>query len=194
MSQKTLYLSFDIEADGDAPSVSNMLSLGIYGFDSTGKKVDEFQRNIAPHATKKPDKRCMTEFWAKNPEAWAFVQTDQVTAEECMKQLAEWYTNLATTFSKIKWVARPAAYDWQWLNNYYHEFGPKDKPSIGFKATCISTMWEVYKSLYELTKEKENKVWNHMTKGLKLTHNPLDDAKYQAQLFLNLCKTCNMKI
>lgn len=189
-----LYLSFDIETDGDAPSVNNMLSIGIYGFDQTGAAVVEYQRNIAPHDTKVSDERCMKEFWNKNPEAWAFVQQDQVSAETCMLQVAELFTSVKAKYKKVRWVARPAAYDWQWLNCYYSEFGPADKPSIGFKARCISTMFDVYKEFNELTKKEEDAVWAEMTKGLALTHNPLDDAKYQAALYIGLCARLRMRL
>lgn len=78
----TLYLSFDIEADGSAPSIHNMLSIGIYGFDNNNVNVFNYQRNIAPHASRTPEERCMKEFWEKNPEAWKFVHQNQVTAEQ----------------------------------------------------------------------------------------------------------------
>ena len=37
------------------------------------------------------------------------------------------------------------------------------------------------------------KLWIKFTDGLELTHNPLDDAKYQARIFINLINTINEK-
>ena len=189
-----VYLSFDIEADGDAPSVNNLLSIGIFAFDSSGSEVTTYQRNLFPHPTKVADERCIREFWDKHPEVSAFVKTNQVSPEQCMQEIADFYTGLKTKFAKIKWVARPAAYDWQWLNCYYHEFGPADKPSIGFKARCISTMFDVYKSNNQMTQEEEDAAWNEMTAGYAMTHNPLDDAKFQAVLYIGLCERLNMAL
>ena len=105
-----------------------------------------------------------------------------------MKEIADMYTKLKSNFKKIVWVARPAAYDWQWLNNYYKEFGPKNKPNIGFKADCISTMSKVYAKLKKLNKQQLEEEWKEITEGFEMTHNSLDDAKYQAALYLGLWK------
>jgi hypothetical protein len=191
----TVCLSFDIEADGDAPSNSNMLSIGIVAFDCTGSWKATFQRNLFPHSTKVPDQRCMEEFWAKNPVASAFVKTNCVTPEQGMRELGEFFTTLKakTGNAKFWWVARPASYDWQWLNCYYHEFGPKEKPSLGFKARCISTMYDIYKEIHDLDGAAESAAWAEMTAGQAMTHNPLDDAKFQAVLYMSLCNRLGMK-
>ena len=198
----TLFLSFDVKADGDSPTVNNMLSIGIVGFDSTGTFTEEFQRNIRPHPSKQPDTRCMREFWENYPEAHAFVQQDMVSAETAMTDLAKWFSPLLTKYKKIRWMKQPTAYKWKLLNEYYTEFGPQDKPNTGFKDTCIWTIFTVsalfhtfvaFAAANRLTQEEEYEAWERMTKGQTVTHNPLDDAKFQAQLYINLFKEMKMR-
>ena len=63
--KKTLYLSFDIETDGDTPVLNNMLGLGIYGLDHDLNKLFTFDANIFPLPDKVQSKSCMENFWNK---------------------------------------------------------------------------------------------------------------------------------
>src|SRR3990167_5770232 len=140
-----LYISFDIEADGQCPSVSSMLSIGMCGLLADGTEVFSWQRNLYPLADRKPEERCMTEFWSKQPEAWKFVQQDQLAADDAMIELADNIRELKLKY-RLVWVASPSAYDWQWLKAYY-ELTRKthpDMPDIGFSARCLSSMWWSY--------------------------------------------------
>ena len=183
-----LFLSFDIEADGPSPSRNSMLSIGISGLNENGQEIISYQRNIAPHPNRVVDQRTKIEFWDKNPEIYKFVTSNQVSAEQCMKEIIELYNKLKNQGYKISWIARPAAYDWQWLNSYYHDFGPEDKPWIGFKATCISTALDIYSKINNLSNEAWDQLIVELSQGEKMTHNPLDDARYQARVYYNLMK------
>ena len=183
---KNLYLSFDIEADGPAPNVNSMISIGIYGFDGMGKEVVSYQRNIEPHPTRVVDKRTKEEFWDKHPEMYKFIQTKQATAEETMNEIAKLYKSYIDTGYRVNWVAWPSAYDWQWLNCYYHEFGPPDKPYIGFSAKCASTARWIYCKNNPMSDKEYNTMLENFAEGEKATHNPLDDARYQGKISFNL--------
>ena len=63
MSKPIFYLSFDVETDGPAPLVNNLLSIGIVGLEeSTSNVVFEFESNIKPLETHKSDTQCMETF------------------------------------------------------------------------------------------------------------------------------------
>lgn len=191
---KNLYLSFDIEADGPAPSVNNMMSIGIWGFNGDGDEVVSYQRNLkdAPgHVLDVPTKE---RFWDKNPEALAFVQKDQVEPQVCMKEIADMYNKYKEEGYRITWVARPAAYDWQWVNCYYNEFGPLDKPNIGFSCSCISTAYWLYCQQNGLSKQESKALWNELKGDEEVTHNPLDDARCQGKILLGLMKKYGIKL
>jgi hypothetical protein len=189
------YFSFDIEADGPGSSVNSMLSIGIYAFDRNGKKIDIFQRNIVPPPNRIMDEATKKEFWDKHPKMWKFVQTNQVSAFQCMKDLGEFYLSIKQKgYASIEWVAFPAAYDWQWLNTYYSEFGSKNKPYIGFKATCASTLFNYYCKLHKIKSKKDrDALWDELKEDQNTTHNSLDDAMCQGRVFFNLI-TKKMKI
>jgi hypothetical protein len=189
-----LYLSFDVEADGSCPLLNNMLSLGIAGYDSNGKEIVSFQRNILPIKGHEPEQRCMDEFWSKEPEAWIFVNTNRVTPQKAMGDLADLLTNLKKSNWKIIWVARPAAYDWQWIKNYYDAFAPKNAPPIGYSAKCLSTMWWLYVKQNNLCKEEDSNMWKTLTEGFPHTHNPLDDARSQGTAFIKLSKLMTINL
>ena len=55
-------------------------------------------------------------------------------------------------------------------------------------------MFDVYKSYNQMTQEQEDAAWNEMTAGYAMTHNPLDDAKFQAVLYIGLCERLNMAL
>jgi hypothetical protein len=187
---KQLFLSFDIEADGPNPAQNSMVSIGIWGFTPQGKEVVSYQRNIEPHPTRVADQRTKEEFWDKNPEIKKFVQTNQISAEKCMREIGKLYTDLQGKGYKITWVARPSGYDWGFLNVYFHTFHPDQakKPWIGFSAKCISSVLWGYELANNLSADEKNSLWDELTEKAPFTHNPLDDAKFQGKLLINMMK------
>jgi hypothetical protein len=180
-----LYLSFDIEADGPSPTVNSMLSIGIYGFNGRGDEVVSYQRNIEPLRNRIMDKQTKEDFWDKNPEMYEFIRTNRISPQQCMSEIADIYNKYKNTH-KITWVAWPSAYDWQWLNSYYHEFGPNDKPDIGFSAKCISTALWIYCKQNGLSKRQEKELWTELRGCESVTHNPLDDSRCQGKVMFGL--------
>jgi inhibitor of KinA sporulation pathway (predicted exonuclease) len=111
--------------------------------------------------------------------------------------MQELYAKLASfNAKKIVWYARPSAYDWQWIN-YYHNLyrttwdtnanlgGPHAK-NQAFKAVCTSTMRDIYQAQFGLNRKAMEAKAKEWAGELAMTHNPLDDARYQAKLFHKL--------
>lgn len=185
-SSTKLYAHFDIEANGKCPGTASMLSLGIVFRTADGTDVDTFQRNLFAREDRGVEERCMREFWDKQPEAWKFVNTGRVAPWTAMADLATLLRKLQTTF-KIVWVARPAAYDWQWLKTYYDTFAPEGSPNIGFSAQCLSTLWWGYRKSTGMSDDEAQALWDSMGGAASMTHNPLDDAAFQANIWHGLC-------
>lgn len=192
MSQNkpTVYLSFDIEADGPSPQYNNMLSIGVWGFNELGEEIVAWERNLFPRQGKKSDPATMLEFWAKYPDAWKYVNTNKVTTTTAFTELHSILSKLQFTY-RIEWLAWPASFDWQWLNCYYQDFiesNPEvDWLKLAHKATCMSSVWSFYVKQQKLTKEAENDLWNKFSAG-DGGHYALADAKCQGQLYYNLMK------
>lgn len=206
---RTLWASFDVEADGDSPGLSSMRALGIHA--STGRPGDVthvFRAVIEPRADRAPGERCMREFWLVDPAtgeqarpegmddatwedrvaAWNHINTDTETPAAAMARLADWIKARNDEGFKVQWVAHPAAFDWQWIKAYYDEFGPEDKPWIGYSATCLSTMMGTRYKRLRMAKEDVGRERKRMRQFAdrhygRMTHNPVDDAAHQFGLF-----------
>ena len=190
---KNLYLSFDIEADGPSPCKNNMLSLGICGLDSECNEVYKYEANLSLLDGHEADEDTMRRFWAVQVEAWEYVNTNRITCVEAMERLAADLVKLKDEGWRITWVAQPAAYDWQWLNYYWHYatgHGAKIPPGVmlGFKADCISTMYSMYVRMRKLEGEENNKLWNELYGVNPAKHMAYYDARHQGYVYVKLLK------
>lgn len=181
-----VYLSFDIEADGDSPAKNSMVSFGVVAFDEQGKEVHKYQANIKPRVGAVQGKRCMEEFWAKNPEVWKFVQTNQKEPAAFVAVIARMIEEHHEAGFKIVWLANPAAYDWQWLKAYYELYKEDSYPDIGYSAKCIGSMW-TNKCRRMGWSSLEDHLESGAMKSLQakdhVEHNPEHDARVQGLFY-----------
>lgn len=194
---KELFAHFDIEADGPSPACNNMLSIGIVFTDNNGSMVTEFLGDFEVLPGKCEDPLTMQEFWerdANNKEELARIRKNARPVMTVMTELNQFISNLKA--KRITWVARPAAYDWQWLN--YYQYYYLHHGGIGslsgnpnrqvFKAIDASTMRDIYQVQSNLDNkaiDEQFKKWTDES-GFKMTHNALDDARFQAMVYHKL--------
>ena len=116
-----------------------------------------------------------------------------VEAKDWVAALEEKLTELGKTY-KIVWVAKPAAFDWPWIKCYYEMFKSANAPDIGFKAHCISTMVWAYCASHGIEDSRPLEV--KLTKGVaeKHSHDALEDAREQADLFMGIAELLGMKL
>lgn len=205
-----VYLHADIEADGNSPANSNMLGFGVVATNGDGTELGAIEANIFPRdevtsvldpvsgQTKlKPlyvpgPQLAPGGFWTReeNQPAWEYLQKNRVSPTEAMSQLDEFRNKILDLCpgSKIDWVMRPAAYDWQWIKAYWELYAPEGATDIGFSATCLSTMRDARKNRLRQTKEEARAEWASWTAGHPLTHKAIDDARHQAAAFHGLCE------
>ena len=194
---KTIFFVFDIEADGDSPVYNSMLSIGIVIFDESGKELESYQSNIKPLADRVQGKRCMEEFWNKNPEAWKFVNTDAKSSFIVMQQVSELYQKYKDQGCNIDWVADPAAYDWQWLKAYMEIQKHYNWPTvdIGYTATCLDTIEQLYWKITDMKNADEKikqVIKDNMAGNCKHTHNPVDDARRAGRIYFAMQKNLGL--
>ena len=199
---QTLDAHFDIEADGPSPWKNSANSFGICFMNSNGKIVAEFLGDMEPLPGKVEDPDTMKYFWDKddnNRKELQRIREHAKPAMEVMTDLNDFIKSLKA--KRISWKARPAAYDWQWLNYYqnaYLDYCSQKGVEAGslsgnpkrqvFKADCASTMRDIYQVQYGLDREAmevQCKEWVEES-GFKMTHNPLDDARFQAVIYNKL--------
>jgi len=186
---QNLYLSFDIEADGQSPAQHNMLSFGLSVLDDAGQEIAAFECNILEQDGHTADPRTMEEFWAQHPDAWEATRHDRQTPAEFVRRLVEFLASLPPN-ARRRWVAKPAAYDWQWLNAYFHSYRDRAQHpliDIGFKADCISTMLQVHLAQRGIRERAAVALECERLSGRQPhTHRAIDDARQQARLFYSL--------
>lgn len=176
-----IYGHFDIEADGPSPATSNMISLGIVFTDETGTEIDTFQVDLCPRDGFRGNEDTLN--WWKHPDRiteYTRIMNDGILPALAMAKFDE----KIRQYPKIKWVARPAAYDWMWLKFYHDLYCSLETGSdIGFSAICLSSIRTIWKNLKGYTTDQAETVINEWTVGLGMSHNPLDDARYQAKVY-----------
>ena len=190
----SVFAHIDIEADGNSPYANNMISLGVVFTDKTGKIVGEFLGDIQELPNHKADPSCITEFWERdenNRKELQRIRENARPAFDVMKDLNKYIADMNP--KRVTWVARPAAYDWQWINyyqNYYLSKGGKGSlinhpKRQAFKSVDASTMRDIFMSQWNLKRDQMEEQCKEWTKdcGFKMTHNPLDDARYQAVIY-----------
>lgn len=179
--KEQVYLSFDIEADGQAPGLNSMMSFGMVIITYNKKIIWEFERVLKPLSDAKTHEDTMI-WWKKeeNKKAFEYSTSNQVEPEKAFKQLYDEIVKLQEKYT-IYAVAAPAAYDWQWINYYFWRFIGKNP--LGHSCSDVNSYyWAMKKSIGRSTKELWEK---YKEKGFDHTHKPLDDAKEQGMQFIN---------
>lgn len=183
-----LYCSLDIESCGPTPVKNSMRSIGIACFSQNGEIVSTFYKTLLPQKNAdgtdfEQNQVTMNDFWNVHKEQWKEVNTNCITPTLAMKQLSEFFQQLMKNYD-LKFVAKPANFDWMFLSYYYERFGPVDKPSIGFYCHCLSSLLRSYTMCNGIRDKKP--FISQLAKGLPYTHNALDDAIYQGTVYMSL--------
>lgn len=197
MERKKIFISFDVEADGPSPAINNCLQIAFVACryhekpDPENKSewlIDTLDLCLLPQVRKSPDEATMRDFWSKYPDILQKILENGKSASTQMRALSDWLIGLEKEYEIDKWVAKPAAYDWQWLNSiyYFYTFSNDNRYNLPFKAECISTIQATLKyfNCYDLAMLDYNCGKNK----LPHTHYALDDAIEQAFLYLCLRK------
>lgn len=177
-----LFLCFDVEADGPCPGLNSMLSLGMAGFTTDATIVFEFESNLLPLPDAKSDPATMK--WWHNParaDAWKYVNQNQKEPLVVFRDLKHKLKNLFRNY-RIFPMAKPANYDWQWINYYFHRFLGENP--LGFSARCISTYaWAISG---KLAPSDGMEMYKWANPNFKHTHRALDDAKEAGFKLVNM--------
>lgn len=178
------YISIDVEADGPIPGYNSMLSFGAVAFkvkhpSKDIEVLDVFKTNLEllPNAVQDQDTMA---WWASNNEAYQNTRKDCQDPKIAMEKFATWLLK----FNRPTAVGYPVAYDFMFIYWYLMRF--VGKSSFSHSALDIKTAaWALLKGDYRnATKRNMPKSWFGKTKH---THDALDDAVGQAELFGSIC-------
>lgn len=171
------YISVDVEADGAIPSDYSMISLGAVVVDSTLDKT--FYGQLRPISDN------------YNPQALAvsgFTREQTLEFDDpklVMINFREWLREVVPQGSKPIFISDNNGFDWMFVCWYFHHFLGENP--FGFSSQNLGSL---YKGLVKDTRKN----FKHLRKT-KHTHNPVDDAKGNAEALLAIQKMgLNIKI
>lgn len=166
----------DIESDGPIPHKNSMVCFGAVKVDP---KLDAtFYGKTAP----------ISDVWL--PDALAisgFSREEHLTfpdPEATMKAFVEWVK--ASTKGRPVFISDNLAYDWQWINYYTHYYVGENP--FGFSGRRIGDFYSGLEKDWFKTSE-----WKKFRKTTH-THNPVDDAKGNAEAILEIAKQYKIRI
>lgn len=182
MVNSEIYVSTDIETDGPIPGPNSMLSFGSAAFSLKGGMLSTFSANLETLPGASMDPITKTEFWDKNPEAWAACRKDPQPIAPTMKSYVEWVSKLP---GKPVFVGYPATFDFMFVYWYIRKHGLESP--FSFSALDIKSYVAAYLGVpfRESTKRNMPKRWFPKSRH---THIALDDAIEQGELFMNILK------
>lgn len=169
--KKEVFISVDIEASGPIPGEYSLLSIGacdVYhpenGFSCLLKPTSD---NVVPEAL------AVTGFSLDK------LQREGDDPKKAMASFAKWVTDCSDSGTPV-FVGLNAAFDWSFINYYfirYYGSNPFGIAALDIKALFMGThgcSWQ------ETRSSNMKKITGALTEG---THDALEDAMYQAELF-----------
>lgn len=171
-SMRENYISVDIETSGPIPGEYSMLSLGACAVDNDEKTFYAELKPINDNAV--PEALAVT---GLSLEALA---RDGVEPDATMANFAAWVGKTVPSGTKPVFLSLNAPFDWSFVNYYFVRFGganPFGHSALDIKALYMGATGCTW---MQTTSSQMAKRLHPKRKG---THNALDDALYQAELF-----------
>lgn len=165
----TLY-SVDIEADGPAPGLYSMLSIGVVAV--RPGLADRFYRELKP----------ISDRWVAEALEVCGLDRDQLaqTGAEPADAMADLRSFLASTSTgQPVFISDNPGFDFGFVNYYFHAYDPDGNP-FGFSSRRIGDLWAGLQR--DGSKSSEWKAFAET----EHTHNALDDAVGNAEALLEM--------
>jgi len=166
------YISVDIETSGPVPGDYSMLSLGASVVDNDEKTFYAQFRPLNDNSV--PEALAVTGF---SLEA---LRRDGVEPAVAMANFASWLAQVVPTGAKPVFVGLNAPFDWSFVNYYFVRFiagNPFGHSALDIKALYMGATGCTW------TQTTSSQMAKRLHPKKKGTHDALDDALYQAELF-----------
>jgi len=167
---KRLFISVDVEADGPCPELYSMISFGAV--------VVEPSLDRTFYGECKP----ISDNWISEALAISGHTREETNMFAVPAYVMGDFNNWIMSLEAIPmFVSDNNGFDWQFINYYFHRFVGSNP--FGHSSTNLGSL---YKGLVRDTREN----FKHLRKT-KHSHNPLDDAKGNAEAMLEIGKKIN---
>ncbi|HEY7456907.1 MAG TPA: 3'-5' exonuclease [Solirubrobacterales bacterium] len=182
-----LYISADVETDGPVPGPYSLLSFGLTAvgkydgrtFDRWPDGEKTFYRELRPISD---------EFQPEALEINGFdrdrLLEEGADPEQAMTDASEWIRSICPECRPVL-VAYPVAFDWAFLYWYFERFAPNGSPFGHSSCLDIRTLYQAVAGTV-FDRSGKTAMPEFLRPATPHTHNALDDAVEQGELFANL--------
>ncbi|MFJ8163423.1 exonuclease [Streptomyces sp. NPDC096136] len=191
MARAEFYVSADVEADGAVPGPFSMSSFGlaVAGVrDGDGfRAVDPAERTF--YAELKP----ISDGYDREALAVSGLDRERLAREgrepaEAMNAAADWIAAVAEELGATPvFVAYPLGYDWMWIYWYFMRFADGGSPFGHSRCMDLKSLYAA-KADVRIGESTKRSMPGHLLSDRPHTHNALDDAIEQGELFQNLMR------
>jgi len=186
-SRPDLYISADVETDGPVPGSYSLLS---FGLTLVGKyDGSQFERFEVGKSTFYRELQPISDRFEE--EALSVNGLDRESLAEhgiepgtAMSEAAEWILSVSDGCRPVL-VAYPVAFDWSFLYWYFESFAPKGSPFGHSSCLDIRTLYQAVAGTV-FDRSGKAAMPDFLRPSNPHTHNALDDAVEQGELFANL--------
>lgn len=173
------YIVVDVEADGPVPPNFSMVCFGAVVVEPSLSRTF-YGQTLPISGWYQPDALAVSGF--SRTEHMKFEDPELV-----MKKFWIWVKNEIHMSNnpdgKATFISDNPAFDWQWINYYFHTFMPEKGNPFGFSARRIGDLYCGMKM-----DAGKNSEWKKKLRKTNHTHNPVDDAKGNAEALLAMQK------
>jgi len=173
MPAQEIFISVDVEASGPIPGEYSLLSIGACSIFETEKT---FRCELQPSSPKHdPEALAVTGL------SLAHLEKNGLPVTKAMQQFEHWLESCRSKQDeKLIFVGFNAAFDWSFINYYFHKYLGRNP--FGFSALDIKALY-MGSTHGTWAETKSSNMDVALKPKLKGTHDPLEDALYQAELF-----------
>lgn len=179
-----VYFSADVETDGPIPGPYSMLSLALVRAGS----FDGCRFEVAPSASPSIylELRPISDSFELEALRVNGLDRDRLVREgldprQAMTQLAEWVRVSAQGGEPVL-VAYPISFDWSWLYWYFVRFSATGSPFNHSRCFDMKTAVALLTGI-PIHRARRSELPSDLRSDLPHTHNALDDAAEQAEVF-----------
>lgn len=182
-----LYISADVETDGPVPGRYSLLSFGLVvvgrydgrRFERERSERPSFYRELQPISDEYQD-----EALAVNGLDRKRLAHEGVDPSQAMIEAAEWVREMSEGHRPVL-VAYPVAFDWAFLYWYFEQYVPGGSPFGHSSCLDIRTLYQAVAGTV-FDRSGKGTMPGFLQPSTPHTHNALDDAIEQGELFTNL--------
>ncbi|HEY0539707.1 MAG TPA: 3'-5' exoribonuclease [Actinoallomurus sp.] len=187
MAKREVYLSVDVESDGPIPGPYSMLSFGMAvcgAFDGVEfAPCDPAERTL--YAELKP----ISDTYDDDALAVSGLDRDRLAGEgqepdAAMNAASAWVREVSADATPVL-VAYPLGFDWMWLYWYFVRFADAGSPFGHSRHLDVKTLFAARAGV-PIARSTKSQMPAELLSRRPHTHNALDDAIEQADLFQNL--------